>query len=364
MDAMLRPRRLFVSGGSKLTDQAAALWEKVGRELANEPGLVVITGGLDSRSDAPGQMTADRALADGFEARLQAQGIDPATRIETYHPDPGLDPPKLKRFSKGRVRVLRNRNAQARRFRMVFDADVIISIEGELGTRSILDVALAIEKPVFPIPCGGKASETVWKAGRKEICDAFRLTPAEVRTLEKTKLGSLGPEKILSLAQTVRNCVMRGFTRQCFVIMPFHKSYNKVYDEAIVPALTRFGLKPVRTDRHIATGNLVDAIRYGIQHCYFAIADTTGDRANVMYELGMAHAQAKQVILLRRNGPTGRELPPFDLLTESVIFYDDNELKMLQSQIESAVEIISGFAASAEEKTQTPSSLPNKKKGR
>jgi hypothetical protein len=50
-----------------------------------------------------------------------------------------------------------------------------------------------------------------------------------------------------------------------------------------------------------------------------AIADTTGDRPNVMYELGRAHAHEKPVVLLRCAGPAEVDSPPFDPRTESVI---------------------------------------------
>ena len=59
-------------------------------------------------------------------------------------PDPKLDWNNLTRFEVGRVEILRNRSAQARRFRMVYSSDVVIAIEVERGTRSVLDVALAI----------------------------------------------------------------------------------------------------------------------------------------------------------------------------------------------------------------------------
>jgi hypothetical protein len=331
-----------------LSDQAATLWGEVGRQLAAEKGLVVITGGLASRKDAPGGMTADLAMATGYETELLAQGIDPIDRIETCYPYPTLEWQNLERFSKGRLRILTNRNAQSRRFRMVFDADVVISIEGSAGTRSILDVALAIDRPVFPVPCGGKASLDAWNADKTEICKTFRLSPEEIQTLGNTKLGSLEPEAIRALAHTVCECVLRGFTPQCFVIMPFHEEFNPVYEQAIEPALTRFGLKPVRTDKDIAAGNLVEAIRFGIQHCYFAVADTTHDRHNVMYELGMAHALAKQVILLRRKGEEKNEQPPFDLRTESVIFYEPDNLKQLKAEIEAAVQKITGRAPGEE----------------
>ncbi len=53
MHSMFRPRRLFVSGESALSDQGAVLWEELGRQLAAEEGLVVITGGLDYMTESP-----------------------------------------------------------------------------------------------------------------------------------------------------------------------------------------------------------------------------------------------------------------------------------------------------------------------
>jgi hypothetical protein len=325
-----------------LTEQGAALWGELGRLLANEDGLVLVTGGLASRTDGPGGITADLAITDGFEAALKARGGDAQKRIETCYPGEGRDSNNLIRFSKGNVRFLENRNLQSRRFRMVFDADVVISIEGAEGTRSTLDLALAIDRPVLPVPCGGKASFDAWDADKTAICKAFHLTDAEIETLENTRLGSLRQDEISALASTIGRCVVRGFTPQCFVIMPFNDEFNPVYADAIEPAFNRFALKPVRTDKSIATGNLVEAIRFGIQHCYFAIADITGGGANVMYEVGMAHAQAKQVILLQRKGEEEKTRLPFDLLTESVIFYAPDELNKLKAEIENAIQKITG----------------------
>src|SRR5207237_1029961 len=106
---------------------------------------------------------------------------------------------------------------------------------------------------------------------------------------------------------------------------PFGKAHNVIYDKAIRPALAAHGLQPIRTDRHVLTDNVIAAIRDGLRHCYFAIADTSGDRPNVMYELGMAHADNKPVILLRRLGRNGKfSPPPFDLQTESILAYSDD----------------------------------------
>src|SRR5262245_35395182 len=66
MTTAIRPRRLFVSGGSRLTTNAALLWTELGRLLAEEHGLVIITGGLLGRTDGPPAPTADRSVVDGM----------------------------------------------------------------------------------------------------------------------------------------------------------------------------------------------------------------------------------------------------------------------------------------------------------
>src|SRR5438067_732202 len=141
MNRPIRPRRLLVSGGGHLPAQAAALWTELGRRLAAEQGLVVLTGGLLEVIDYPGK-PADWAVIEGMLEGLRAAGVAPEDRIETLLPDPKSDWSQLKRFQAGRVRVLERRTAQSRRFSMVRDVDVVSAIEGGTGTRSVLDMAV------------------------------------------------------------------------------------------------------------------------------------------------------------------------------------------------------------------------------
>jgi hypothetical protein len=130
---------------------------------------------------------------------------------------------------------------------------------------------------------------------------------------------------------------MRGFTQGCFVIMRFHKDSDPVFDEAIQPALSALGFQAWRTDRSVPTGDVVAAIRDGISHCFFAIADTTDDRPNVMYELGLAHATNRPVILLRRANADGTLPPaPFDFQTQSILPYT-HDLADLRRRLEDTI---------------------------
>ncbi len=342
MNNTIRPRRLFVSGGSQLSVNAASLWRELGRLLALEDRLVVITGGLAGRVDDPGALTADRTIVDGMLEVLQKRAAPVDEHIETVLPDSRHDGNRLIRFKEGRIRMLENRTPQARRFTMVRSSDVVVAVEGEHGTRSILDVAIAIERPILPLPFGGGASSEAWQGEREAILNWFQIESHEAEDFERVKLAKLNQLQIQKLASRVHSCLMRGFTQGCFVIMRFHPDHDPVFDEAIQPALAANGLQAWRTDRSVTTGDVVAAIRDGISHCYFAVADTTDDRPNVMYELGFTHALGKPVILLRRANPDG-SLPgaPFDFQTHSILKYD-GDLIDLRRRLEAAIAVVTG----------------------
>jgi nucleoside 2-deoxyribosyltransferase len=84
---------------------------------------------------------------------------------------------------------------------------------------------------------------------------------------------------------------------------------------------------PIRTDRLNATGDIIEMIHSGINNCDCAIAVVTDLRPNVMYELGLAHAFQKPVLLLMKKNEEKKSLP-FDIDNHSAIFYDrmDDEL--------------------------------------
>jgi hypothetical protein len=343
MNNPIRPRRLFVSGGSRLTANAAMLWQELGRLLANEDGLVVITGGLAGRVNEPAAKTADCMIIDSMLPVLRDRGALIDAHIETVLPDPRQDWNQLIRFKEGTIRVLEKRSAQARRFSVVNSADVVITVEGEHGVRSILDVALAIERPILPLPFGGASTE-FWRGNREEIVNWFQIESREADELERINLAELNKSQIQELAARVHACLLRGFTQGCFVIMRFHKDADPVFDEAIEPALRTHRFQAWRTDRSVKSGDVVEAIRDGISHCYFAIADTTGDRPNVMYEMGFAHALGKPVILLRSADPDGSRIDvPFDFQTQTILKYGSNLLE-LRGQLEVAIAFISGKA--------------------
>jgi hypothetical protein len=108
----------------------------------------------------------------------------------------------------------------------------------------------------------------------------------------------------------------------CFVLMPFAPPLGNHYSLIFEPAIKKAGLKPVRADDDIfATGKIMDQVWRGITSAKVLVAELTSRNPNVFYELGIAHALKKPVVLISRN----EEDVPFDVRHIRVIYYDLND---------------------------------------
>ena len=108
----------------------------------------------------------------------------------------------------------------------------------------------------------------------------------------------------------------------CFVMMPFASPLGGYYDKVYRPAIEKAGLIPIRADNEIfGTGKIIDQIWSGINSAKVLVAELTKRNPNVFYELGLAHALEKPVVLVSSN----EDDVPFDLHHIRVIYYDVND---------------------------------------
>ncbi len=150
-----------------------------------------------------------------------------------------------------------------------------------------------------------KAELVVDHDGKNRVIDISAESPAH----EKAK------ETFKKLEKTAK--VKTGDT--CFVMMPFAEPLGSYYEKVYKPAIEKAGLTPIRADNDIfGTGKIIDQVWNGINSAKVLIAELTDRNPNVFYELGLAHALQKPVVLISSN----EKDVPFDLHHIRVIYYD------------------------------------------
>jgi len=102
-----------------------------------------------------------------------------------------------------------------------------------------------------------------------------------------------------------------------FVIMPFSKDFDDIYQIGIKETAKLEGINAYRLDEELFQEGMLDKIYLEIEKCDFIIADLSNKNPNVFYELGYAHAIGKLTILLTNNS----EDIPFDLKHKRHIIY-------------------------------------------
>ena len=121
-----------------------------------------------------------------------------------------------------------------------------------------------------------------------------------------------------------------------FILTPFHSSYYNDYYR-IYNICKELGMRAKRGDETHIKGNLLKHILQEIMKSEFIIVNIDGRNPNVFYELGIAHALDKDVIIVsKRNygvipdGYVADDEIPFDIKGKQIIFYK-NDLDLRNS---------------------------------
>ena len=109
----------------------------------------------------------------------------------------------------------------------------------------------------------------------------------------------------------------------CFVMMPFKDPFGVYYQSIFKPAISKANLDPVRADDLFRPSVIVSDLWQMIQKAKILIAELTTKNANVFYELGLAHAIGKPIILVSET----MDDVPFDLQQLRILMYDKNDPK-------------------------------------
>jgi nucleoside 2-deoxyribosyltransferase len=129
-------------------------------------------------------------------------------------------------------------------------------------------------------------------------------------------------------------------------MQPFSAPFDGYFETLFKPAIETVGLRAVRADDEIfATGKVMDQVWRGIQGASVLLAELSMRNPNVYYELGLAHALGKPVVLISSNEGD----VPFDVGHIRVIYYDRNDPFWGAKLIDKVSENISSAISNPEE---------------
>jgi hypothetical protein len=221
---------------------------------------------------------------------------------------------------------------------MVLAADAVISIGGGVGTDSILELAWIAEKVMIPIPSSGGASAECWDRYGSHLNRRLRVRDDELNAV------SSDASTVDDITRACLTILERHLRPRCFVAMAFGDKHPvpsawEMYEAVLADR----GFNPTRMDKQAVLGSVIQAIWTGIRQADVVIADISGWNANVFYELGIAHALTKPVIITVHSAEVG--IPdgvPFDIADQRIVPYSsagdlagriDGELKLVRNRL-------------------------------
>ena len=314
-DPLVARRKIGVCGSSKeLKPDALRFCEALGERLGARAEVRIVSGGTKTRRDVqPGDCAAEWWIVGAAVKAMPRAAI--FDRVVTVVRE---DDPDSASFKIGLEQHPRGKTGEARRIAFVRQVDALIAVSGGGGTDQELALAFEHDIRVLPVPLFGGAAAKYWKLYRDELMADLRIDSRTASRWERAPASSAGVTK---LAGEMVDCLLRSLPRRCFVIMPYHESYDGLYDFIIKPAIEAAGDEAIRVDRAGQPGDVTRQIAEGIKHCEYAVAVLDDLRHNVIYELGMAHGHGKSTILVNRKGALGSGGAPFDISTQQRLEY-------------------------------------------
>jgi hypothetical protein len=147
--------------------------------------------------------------------------------------------------------------------------------------------------------------------------------------------------------------------KKCFVISPIGKEdsperehANDVLDYIITPALEQCKIKPIRSDHLSEPGLISNHMFDAILNYDMCIAILTFKNPNVYYELAIAQAANRPVLILLEKG----EDLPFDIKDLRCVYYDLKPRPLFEQEyVKQIVKFINSFEASG---WKVPNTIP------
>ncbi len=126
-----------------------------------------------------------------------------------------------------------------------------------------------------------------------------------------------------------------GAIRPAFLAISYETKFDEVKKTILDAAkLTNFDCEV--TGDLLTSGDIMDQVWQGIRGSDVVIADITNNNTNVFYEIGLAHALGKEVIILSQYNES-----PFDIRSHRRLTYQVDDLNDLKNKLVDAFKSVS-----------------------
>jgi hypothetical protein len=177
--------------------------------------------------------------------------------------------------------------------------------------------AIAEEDRVFGVVPAGQKEEAVLPIHASSIFDRAR-----TKLLEKLELLLPSEHNLTKAIVAAEAPEVRSYRpNTAFIMMQISSDIPKLEDvkNSLKEVFKRFGVKAIRSDEIEHQDVITQRILDEIATSEFLVADLTGARPSVYYEVGYAHALKRRPILYRQKGTPLH----FDLMVHNVPEYEN-----------------------------------------
>lgn len=139
------------------------------------------------------------------------------------------------------------------------------------------------------------------------------------KLVEELEVGSMIPRCFITGGSCSKRIEVERNT--IFIALADTPTAENAYKYGILPALENLGLRPLRAKGKKLNIDFMCKICGLIQQSEYVLADLSGGRVNVGYELGIAHGLGKETFVIRDK----ESAEVSDLKRNEMILYDDYE---------------------------------------
>jgi hypothetical protein len=125
--------------------------------------------------------------------------------------------------------------------------------------------------------------------------------------------------------------------KRVFAAMPLDRAYDDVFYVAIVGAARRVRADAGRIDQDYFTGDIVDRIKARITSADAVVADVSGSRPSVLFEIGYAEGRGVDVVQIAH---TPMADLPFDIRNNQTLRYEQGCLHAFTTTLATALKDI------------------------